>query len=188
MGNRPSDAVILERAKSFCSEACSTVALQHRRLRTTEPEDGVFVFRWHADLQFMIVALRRLRRAAELATHVAGVSPDLKVALRAFDDSVPNLAKMRNVGEHVDEYLLGLGRSKNVARSELQVSMWNGSVFNWQGVDLDIDLALKAAETLFSALAQSIERYTETVACAHARRESRVALLDLGKPVGRETW
>src|SRR5579859_2833960 len=55
----PSDAAILERAKSLSNEACFTVSLQHRRLRTTEPEDQVFVFRWWADLQFLIVALRR---------------------------------------------------------------------------------------------------------------------------------
>ena len=64
---RPSDAAILERARSLATEAISTVALQRRRPRSTEPEDGVFVFRWWADLQFLIVALRRLRRAAQLA-------------------------------------------------------------------------------------------------------------------------
>jgi hypothetical protein len=47
-----------------------TVALQRRRIRSKEPEDDVFVMRWWADLQFYIVALRRLRRAAELASRV----------------------------------------------------------------------------------------------------------------------
>jgi hypothetical protein len=47
-----------------------TVALQRRRTRSNEPEDEGFVMRWWADLHFFIVALRRLRRAAELASRV----------------------------------------------------------------------------------------------------------------------
>ena len=96
-----SGAVIPERAKSFCNEACFTIALQHRRLKTTEPEDGVFVFRWHADLQFLIVALRRLRdrrqhtevRRDELQSSSwdgtvftwLGVKRDINVALKAAE-------------------------------------------------------------------------------------------------------
>ena len=148
----PSDAVILERAKSFCNEAVFTIALQHRRLRSTEPEDKVFVFRRHADLQFLIVALRRLRRAAELGARVPHVSSRLRAALVEFDDRLPGLAKMRNVGEHIDDYVIGDGRAKDVQRGDLQVSTWDGTVFNWLGVELDIDAALEAAETLFEAV------------------------------------
>src|ERR1039457_2421145 len=111
---RPSDAVILERAKSFCHEAIFTVALQHRRLRATEPEDQIFIFRWHADLQFFIVALRRLRRAAELGAEVPHESVTLRAALTAFDNRLPGLARMRNVGEHINDYMLGDGRAKGV--------------------------------------------------------------------------
>lgn len=157
----PADAVILEHAKSFCNEACFTVALQHRRLRTVEPEDEVFVFRWHADLQFLILALHRLRRAAELAQRVPQVSVALKTALEQFDRSLPSLKKMRNVGEHIDDYLLGGGRSQDVQRQSLQVSTWNGTVFRWLDVDLDIDIALGAAEALFSAVAKSVWQYTD---------------------------
>jgi len=40
----PTDAAIRERAWSMLNEAMFTVALQCRRLRTSEPEDGTFVF------------------------------------------------------------------------------------------------------------------------------------------------
>jgi hypothetical protein len=159
MHSKPSDAVILERAKSFCNEACFTVALQHRRLRSSEPEDEIFLFRWHADLQFLIVALRRMRRAVELAARVPQVSTALKAAIEEFDKALPGLTKMRNVGEHIDDYLLGAGRLKEVQRGELQVSAWDGTVFSWLDVELDIDAALKAAETLFAVLAQSVKQY-----------------------------
>jgi hypothetical protein len=43
--NGPSDAVIMERARSFANEAMFTVALQRRRIRSSEPEDDVFGMR-----------------------------------------------------------------------------------------------------------------------------------------------
>lgn len=158
---RPSDAVILERAKSFCNEAIFTVALQHRRLQTTEPGDNEFIFRWHADLQFFIVALRRLRRAVELGAEVPHVSTTLREALTAFDGRLPDLAKMRNVGEHINDYMLGDGHTKDIQRGGLQVSTWDGTVFTWLGVKLDIDVALRAAEALFEAVKLSVRSHAE---------------------------
>lgn len=155
----PLPEVILERAKSFGREAYFTVALQHRRLRTTEPEDDYFAFRWHADLQLLIAALRRLRRAAELAASVPDVDGDLLVALGRFDEPLPDLAKMRNVGEHIDDYLMGRGRAKNVHRSSLQVSSWDGTVIKWLDGNLDTDAALSPAQSLFAALARSVKHY-----------------------------
>lgn len=57
------DAAALERAKSLANWACYTIALQRRRLQSGEPEDETFIFRWWADLEFLVVTLRRLRRA-----------------------------------------------------------------------------------------------------------------------------
>lgn len=81
MKDRRSDAVILERAKTFGNNAMFTVALQHRRLRTHEPEDSVFYFPWQADAQFLVTALSHLRTAVELATQVEGVAESLRNAL-----------------------------------------------------------------------------------------------------------
>jgi hypothetical protein len=163
----PSDAVFLERAKSLANQACFTVALQHRRLKSTEPEDDVFIFRWHADLQFFIVALRRLRRAAELTAGVPAVSASVETAIHDFDERLPGLAKMRNVGEHIDDYLhegrqparKDRRRHKEVRRDELQVSTWDVPVFTWLGVELDIDVALKAAETLFAVVSEAVKQF-----------------------------
>ena len=51
---------------------------------------------------------------------------------------------MRNVGEHIDAYVTGGGRVKTVHRRELQVSRWDGTVYEWLGEKLDIDEALRA--------------------------------------------
>jgi hypothetical protein len=147
-----SDRSILQRANSLCNEACLTIALQHRRLRSIEPGDDNFVFRWWADIQFLIVALRRLRRSAEIAVSILKLSSLLNDALREFDDALPCLAKMRNVGEHVEDYALDRGRDRSVSRSEIQVGSWDGTVYSWLGESLNIDTALSAAQKLLMAV------------------------------------
>lgn len=54
--------------------------------------------RWWTDLQFMIVALRRLRRAAELATRSTPAAHQVRAALAAFDAALPSLKTLRNIG------------------------------------------------------------------------------------------
>lgn len=96
-----------------------------------------------------------------MAQRVPHVSAALKTALEQFDKSLPDLKKMRNVGEHIDDYLLGRGRLREVQRQALQVSAWNGTVFTWLDIDLDIDIALGSAEALFSAITKSVRQYTD---------------------------
>jgi hypothetical protein len=85
---------VIERALSLSNEAMFTVALQRRRFRSREPED-TFVFWWWANLQFRVVALRRLRRAAEVANRVASVQCKLSSAIRDFDEA---LSLLRTLG------------------------------------------------------------------------------------------
>jgi hypothetical protein len=149
---RPSDLIILERASSFANEAMFTIDLQRRRLRSKEVEDSAFVFRWWVDLQFFIIALRRLRRSAELACRVPSVTPQVSAALKEFDDSLPALATMRNVGEHIDDYVLEKGHSKHIDGGMLQVGTWDGSTYEWLGEKMNVDVAHSAALRLYSAL------------------------------------
>lgn len=157
--DRPSDGAILERALSLANEAMFTVKLQHRRLRSTEPEDEVFFFRRGADFQFLIVALRRMRRAAELAAKVTTVSAAVQDALVAFDHDLPMLLTMRNVGEHVDDYAVDdpKRRHKQVSRRQLQAGSWDGTTFSWLEMTLNTDVALKAAWSLLSALRAAVK-------------------------------
>jgi hypothetical protein len=148
---KPSNQVMLERALSFANEAMWTVALQRRRVRSSEPEDEKFVFRQWVDLQFLITALWRLRRAAELACKVppGGMVAE---ALRAFDDVLPHLRTMRNVGEHANDYVTGDGRHRSVSRHMLQVGTWDGTIYTWLGSSLDVDAAHDAAVKLFASI------------------------------------
>jgi hypothetical protein len=132
----PSDAAVAERAYSLCNEAVFTIALQCRRIRSVEPEDDTFVFRWWADLQFLIVALRRLRRSAQILSKHAPIQN----ALRHFDLALPGLDRMRNVGEHIDAYAIDNPKCHHgeITRRALQVGHWDGTVFKWLGYELDI--------------------------------------------------
>jgi hypothetical protein len=136
------------------NEAVFTIGLQRRRLRSAEPEDADFIFPWWADLQFLIVALRRLRRAAQLASQVPTAAAALSDALNAFDHALPRLAVMRNVGEHIDDYALDHPKrhQKGVDHRQLQVGTWDGTTYCWLGHELNTDAALTAAEKLYRAM------------------------------------
>src|SRR4051812_9869536 len=97
-----SPAASSERARRLANIGLHAIALQHRRLRSSEPEDDQFVMRWWADLQFLVIALRRFRRAVTIA--IADRDSDLKAALDSFDAALPSLETMRNIGEHLDAY------------------------------------------------------------------------------------
>lgn len=156
-GSPPTDLVLLDRAHSFANEAVFTVALQCRRLETVEPEDATFLFRWWADLQFLVIALCHLRSAAELAARVPRVSAAMQAAISAFDRAVPGVRLMRNVGEHITTYAVDDPRrhDKSVERRQLQVGSWAGGSYCWLGYELSVDAALTAAEDLYFAVEQA---------------------------------
>ncbi|PIP73131.1 MAG: hypothetical protein COW88_02885 [Candidatus Lloydbacteria bacterium CG22_combo_CG10-13_8_21_14_all_47_15] len=150
----PSDAAVIERSWSLMNESMRAIDLQIRRLRSSEPEDAEFVFRWWVDLQFLIVALRRLRRATELAARVTTAKSVFTDAIAQFDRDLPMLAKMRNVGEHIDDYAVDSKnrRHKDVERFSLQVGSFDGTTYKWLGEDLNIDEAQSVAIRLWEAV------------------------------------
>lgn len=160
------DAAILERAKSLCNRAVFTIALQRRRLRSVEPEDDTFIFRKWADFEFLIVALRRLRRAAGLAARPSHLRPAIEAATAEFDAALPGLVTMRDVGEHIDDYALKAPtrHHRNVIPGQLQVGSLDETVFDWLGHQLDTDVALAAAEKLFSAVRLAAEQQFQLLA------------------------
>ena len=144
----PPDAETTTRASSLANEAVLAVALQRRRLRSTEPEDEAFAMRWWADAQLLIVMLRRLRRTAELAMTVPRAHKEIERALAEFDQELPALQTMRNVGEHIEEYALDQGHDATISRRALQVGGWDGTTLSWLGDSLNVDKALASAEAL----------------------------------------
>ena len=145
----PTPAATYERARRLANIAVWTAQLQRRRLSTSEPEDGEFLFRRWADFQFFIVALTRLRRAAVLAAKVPSITDDMQKAIKEFGAALPMLKNMRDVAEHFDDYALDKGRIKAVRRQALEVGVIGPTIFQWVGYELNADTALKAAQRLF---------------------------------------
>jgi hypothetical protein len=161
---KASNDALLERSFSLANEAMHTLALQHRRLEAKEPEDDKFVFRWWADLQFFIVALRRLRRAVELSGRLTDHGEEIRAVLDEFDEALPALRSMRDVGEHIDDYASDSSRRRHpVNRRQLQVEEWDGATLRWLDASLNVDDAMAAAEQLFAHLRTLLGRSTKRV-------------------------
>ncbi|MDQ1087191.1 hypothetical protein [Siphonobacter sp. SORGH_AS_1065] len=155
-----SDASKLERALSLSNLAIFTIELQHRRLQTAEAEDEEFIFRWMSDLEFLIIALIRLQKAAFIAASVPSVKKKINRAIAEFNQSLPDLKKMRDVIAHIDDYALNKERrTHNVGRTELQVGQWNGSIYKWIGGELDVDKAVIEAIKLFKTVCEVHDGY-----------------------------
>jgi hypothetical protein len=126
-----------------------------------EPEDGNFVLRRWADFDFLIVALTRLRQAARLAAKVPQLQASLDTALVQFDEALPNLKKMRDVAEHIDDYALDEGRQKAVARQSLEVSTMeaDGPTLCWLQARLNARDASQASRALFTAVKEASQLF-----------------------------
>lgn len=150
----PSDAATMERALRFANVAMFTIALQRRRLKSVEPEDERFAFRWWADFEFLITALRRMRRSAELATKAPSVRIEVEAAIAEFDAAVPSLLPMRNVLEHIEDFGVDDPRRRlgDIDRGQLEVSTWGESTVQWLGRELNIDGAFTGASTLLHTM------------------------------------
>ena len=64
------------------------------------------------------------------------------------------LAKMRNVGEHIDDYAVDSDRRRyrEVVRFDLHVGAFDGTTYEWLGESFDVDKAQTAAIHLSEAL------------------------------------
>ena len=156
MLTKPTSASTYERARRLANRSLWSIALQCRRLASSEPEDSDFVFRKWADFDFLVVSLTRLRRAAKLAASIPEIHPSLDAAIREFDAALPHMQRMRNVAEHIDDYALDRGRDSAIARQSLEVSSMDADgstlMLKWLGGELSTHEALRASQKLFEAI------------------------------------
>jgi hypothetical protein len=146
--DRPSDATILHRALTFAFEGLQAADVQLERARQDAPDRPGGAFLWWIDLQFFIVAMRRLRRGAELAMEAEAERNAMRAAISAFDAAVPELRLLRDVGEHIDDYAVGKGFNPSVRWRSLQVGAWDGETLEWLDIKLNAESALAAGRKL----------------------------------------
>lgn len=153
----PTPEETYERSRRLASGLARTVALQCRRIRSSEPEDEQFLLRRWADYEFHINALSRLRRIAVLASKVSSIKAEIEEALGEFDNLLPGLVTMRNTLEHEDEYAIDLGRDSAISRKELEVGTFGEENLEWIGFTLKIEDAKRATDLLFKAITNALE-------------------------------
>ena len=139
---------VYEDARILANMAVWAVQLQINRLRSEKNEMPEFVMQPVVDFHFLVTALTRLRKAAELVAAFSDISREIK----QFDDALPDLPKIRNVQEHIDEYRLGKGYNKKINANELLTIVLDHDRLAWLGYELRVDDALRVSDCLFQAI------------------------------------
>jgi hypothetical protein len=158
--SRPiTDSALVERMTTEATKWINAIHTQQRRV--SEINDP---WQKEIDLHFLLVSLTRLRRAIGLATRVDQLQEALIGRIAEFDGHVPYLPRLRNAGEHFDDYTVGNGRDTQVRRAQLQT--WSmGSdpdgqlIWNWLGEELRLAEAHRAATDLYRGFLADAERY-----------------------------
>lgn len=165
----PSRAHQFEMIRSAAGDAIRSVVLQAERIQHAELVPAAFddkSFQLLADARFLIVALRWVHRHCAAASRLVD-DPALVEAVAAFEANVfhGEAKGMRDVWEHLDDYIVGSGhlqrervRRQGVAdRRHLGVLTWIGAddslgTLTWAGFAMSLDGMVIAARRLYAAL------------------------------------
>jgi len=147
---------IYYRARRLANILVWTIDLQVHRLKSEESKDKEFVFRRWADFEFLVIALIRLRKIANLIVKEIKTTKDIiEPAIKEFDKNLPNLKKVRDVTLHIDDYAMDNGRLDDVSRYELEVGEFGDEEWNWLGCKINSSKAYSVSLQLFRAIQNS---------------------------------
>jgi hypothetical protein len=105
-----------------------------------------------ADLELCLVSLVRFRRAAVLLVEHLGAE-QVRPLLEEFDESTPDLVKLRNVGDHWDDYSRGAGRVEPTEQRGKSYEWGKGGVsIETSGRRVNLTRALDAARILYEGI------------------------------------
>jgi hypothetical protein len=137
------------------------VNMQHHRI-LEHLDDFIFAWPRRVDFQFLLVSLTRLRRAISFAAEVDQLKQALSARIVEFDGRVPFLSRLRNIGEHFDDYAAGRGRGTQVTRDQLRSSRWSDgpeAYIGWLGEEVRLAEVRAAAENLYSGFVSDVNCY-----------------------------
>lgn len=151
---------VYEDARSEANTAVWAIQLQINRLRSKDNGIPDFVLQPVVDFHFLVTALTRLRKMADLVSKFS----NLAEAIKKFDETLPDLTYIRNILEHIDEYRLGKGRNINVDASALRTLSLDPDRIQWLGYEIKTNEALEVSDFLFEAIqANAPEAYLAKV-------------------------
>jgi hypothetical protein len=161
----------LELARSAANDAIRAVAMQRRRIKQDAEQDDAFFehesVRQEVDVAFLLLALRWLREACQLVAELT-CDEALAQAVGEFDRRLPGARDLRDVREHIRDYIQGSGRlqaatttpDRLVSVGSLGSRTWLGrddvSHFIWAGQEIRLDDVLPASERLYEAMRAAI--------------------------------
>lgn len=156
----PTKLAVLDRAVRLGSNSLWGIKVQLRRIRGSEPEDVEWLMRAWTDIQFLVVALWQMRQSGVLALSAGAEAERLQGSLASFDAQLPDLKRMRDVAQHLDEYSVDgpgrrhvrPGRTDKVGRRMLEVGRWTPSEFHWLDGSIDFEIADQASQELYAAV------------------------------------
>jgi len=161
--DRPDEVTLSEEARHFANLYVWAVDTQIKRIKRgmVDPTSLNFALQMVMDFEFLLSALRKLRRSAELMSRIPTVEKDINKAIRNFDEKLPDLQNLRNASEHFDEHLEGRDRGKNLVDSyvaHFSTLKYHENSVEWLQRKLDLDIALTEAHFLFDSVRQATRK------------------------------
>jgi hypothetical protein len=156
------DLALVKHAMTDAAQWMVAVNMQHHRILEHLDDDIPTPFPRRADFQFFLVSLTRLRRAISFAAKVDQLKQALSDRIVEFDGHVPFLSRLRNIGEHFDDYTAGRGRGTQVKRAQLRSSGWadgSDACVTWLGEKVHLAEVRAAAENLYSGFVSDVDCY-----------------------------
>jgi hypothetical protein len=107
---------VLEDSRYFLNRSVEALNLQMRRLEKYNFEDENVFWDYLADSHFYIVALKRLRQALLSSKKIPQVWNELKKEFDVFDNTISDAIQMRDILEHIDEYIKDAGKNQSIKK------------------------------------------------------------------------
>jgi len=156
-------------ARESCTRAAFDNALavrpQIERLREFDDHDAFDSSRQRSDAQFLLIALWRLRIAAERGSKLADSSTQVVTALEVFDQAFPRLRNLRHVLMHYDNYVVENDLRRNtyggsdtlVNRRDVEAQFDNPDGVAWLGENYAFDHVSSESGSLYRAVAETFD-------------------------------
>lgn len=128
----------LEDSRHFVNRSVEALNLQFGRLEKYTFKNADDFWHYLADAHFYIVALKRLRQALLVSKKFPKVWHKFEGEFTVFDKNVSDAVKMRNILEHIDDYVRNAGRNGSVENSSLYAYYFDvGGCLHWGGLKFD---------------------------------------------------
>ena len=142
-----------EDTRTMANNYVYAVERQISRIRELPSADESFVMRQFVDVEFLLVALTRLRRAVCALQKIPAAAEKAKLAIAQFDQRVPHVKDLRDITEHYDDYLARNGRNRRMSADRVRRGLLTKEMTQeqtqWMGYTIYFDECMEAALELF---------------------------------------